>query len=342
MRLIIVCFTILLMIGCKQMANSQPINKNKKDHFITQIMQAPLASPPIGDKHVLYPFATHWQHADTENERSGSEKAFDELAGNLDKQSQSEQSYKITLTQENLKQIVQDSYDIPFNINDILNQKITVHVEKIAGFPQFDLFLLTTENLELECNHCEYGNHLVFQSIISISSHQIVDRLVATYEYGNDLSRGYRFFYYDNGKIIIRRFGSNETDSAAKEKRTYQLTPQGKFIRYYDTNGSFQNTDLNVTEEGLVQNHTREGVWIEITGSKYAPLDIGYIYLESEYKNGLLDGVRKCYQLDYQKKLDGSKDLSSAKKGKLLYTETYKDGELVERKFVDKEIDELN
>ena len=336
MRLIIVCITLLFMSN--QMANSQPINKNKKDDLITQIMQAPLASPPIGDKHVLYPFATHWQDAETENERSGSEKAFDELARNLYKQSQSEQSYKITLTQENLKQIVQDSYDIPFNINDILNQKITVHVEKIAGFPQFDLFLLTTENLELECNHCEYGRHLIFQSIISISSDQIVDRLVATYEYGNDLGRSYRFFYYDNGKIIIRDLGSDETDSDAYEKRTYQLTPQGKFIRYYDTNGSFQNTDLNVTEEGLVQNHTREGLWIEITGSKYAPLGIGYIYLESEYKNSLPVGIWKCHQLEQQYNELYEPILSTRKKGKLLYTETYKDGELVNRVFIDDEV----
>ncbi|MCX8590593.1 hypothetical protein J3U29_06355, partial [Gilliamella sp. B3825] len=109
MKTIVIPFIIIfLMIGCNQMANSQPINKNKKDDLITQIMQAPLASPPIGDKHVLYPFATHWQHAETESERSGNEKAFDELARNLYKQSQSEQSYKITLTQENLKQIVQD------------------------------------------------------------------------------------------------------------------------------------------------------------------------------------------------------------------------------------------
>ena len=67
-----------------------------------------------------------------------------------------------------------------------------------------------------------------------------------------------------------------------------------------------------------------------------------YTYLEANYHKGLPIGIWKFYKLDYQEKPDGSADLSSAKKGKLLYTETYKDGELVERKFVDKEIDELN
>ncbi|MWP50363.1 MULTISPECIES: hypothetical protein [unclassified Gilliamella] len=338
MRLILVCITLLFMIGCKQMVNSQPIIKteNKKDHFITQIMQAPLASPPIGDKHVLYPFATHWEHAETENEHSGSEKAFDELAGNLDKQSQSEQSYSITLTIENLKQVFNIPYDIYSDIiDDILKQEIKVHVEKLANSPHFDLFLLTTESLDLKCNPCEYESKFTLQTIISISADKIIDKLVVAYKYGSDIGRSYRFFYYNKEKIIIRELEHDEINSFASEITTYQLSSQGKFIRYYDENGPFQNQE----EQGLVQNHTREGLWIEMKPNGYSHNNT---YLEAEYKNGLPVNIWKFYQLEQQYNELNEPILSTRKKGKLLYTETYKDGELVERKFVAKEIDELN
>ncbi|WP_294844364.1 hypothetical protein [uncultured Gilliamella sp.] len=158
-----------------------------------------------------------------------------------------------------------------------------------------------------------------------------------------DTNRGYdlktkRLYIDRKGIIHIKYFDYDVEDVNFFRYEKFQISPEGKFIRYYDQNGFFQNEE----EQGLVENHTREGLWIEMKPNGYYTYPLGYTYLEANYQKGLPIGIWKFYKLDYQKKPDSSIDLSSGKKGKLLYTETYKDGELVERKFVDKEIDELN
>ncbi|MCX8598580.1 MULTISPECIES: hypothetical protein [unclassified Gilliamella] len=147
-----------------------------------------------------------------------------------------------------------------------------------------------------------------------------------------------KIFYIDENFIISTRvYEFNEEEIVQTPFYQYQLNDDGKFIRYYPKNGNYRDNH----EQGLVKNHTREGLWIE----KKVNHLIGPSYFEAEYKNGLIQGEGKFYKLEYKLK-DGSipyyVPYSSAKKGKLLYTETYKDGELVERKFVDKQIDELN
>ena len=174
------------------------------------------------------------------------------------------------------------------------------------------------------------------QLVVMDSQGNILDSLNA-YIYANLDTK--RLYIDRKGIIHIKYFDfcdSEYVNFIRYEK--FQISPEGKFIRYYDQNGFFQNEE----EQGLVENHTREGLWIEKKPNGYYTYSHRYTYLEANYHKGLPIGIWKFYKLDYQRKIGCPIDLSSAKKGKLLYTETYKDGELVERKFVDKEIDELN
>ncbi|MCX8662041.1 toxin-antitoxin system YwqK family antitoxin [Gilliamella sp. B2911] len=225
------------------------------------------------------------------------------------------------------KNIKKDNYLSPvskININD----------------KNLNLFLLTSSHTTLKDKpvyNSEYEPYNYSRmDLITTDSTNTIDKLNVYYSLSWVINGYRKLFFIDKNNIIhIKYFEEDEEDTHFIRYEKFQISPEGKFIRYYDQNGFFQNEE----EQGLVENHTREGLWVEKKPNGY--YTYLYTYLEANYQKGLPIGIWKFYKLDYQEMPEGSVELSSAKKGKLLYTETYKDGELIERKFVDNEIDEM-
>ena len=138
-----------------------------------------------------------------------------------------------------------------------------------------------------------------------------------------DFTQGFvnKFFYISKaGLISIYYFDYIYEGEGEKykylRKEDWIVKENGKFVRYYKKEGSFENEE----EQGVVKNSMREGSWIE---KKPNALVNKPTYLESSFKEGEPIGKWKFY------------DYTNNKKGKLLYTESYENGNLVERTFLD-------
>ena len=138
-----------------------------------------------------------------------------------------------------------------------------------------------------------------------------------------DFTQGFvkKFFYISKSGIISIYYFDYMYAGEGEEykylrKEDWIVKKNGKFVRFYEKNGSFKNEE----EQGTVKNSMREGKWIE---KKPNALVNKPTYLESYFKEGEPIGEWKFY--DYTDNI----------KGKLLYTESYENGNLVERKFVE-------
>ena len=153
--------------------------------------------------------------------------------------------------------------------------------------------------------------------------------------YDNELLywSNYRFPYIDKLlkiNLVYIRYGE-EYEYGGIEK--WQIKSNGKFVRYYEKEGSFKNEE----EQGTVKNSMREGKWIE---KKPNALVNKPTYLESYFKEGEPINEWKFYKADYDTLVykDGfytREKYIFKKKGKLLYTELYENGELIERQFIE-------
>ncbi|MDR0332279.1 MAG: hypothetical protein LBI15_02335 [Dysgonamonadaceae bacterium] len=196
----------------------------------------------------------------------------------------------------------------------------------IAEYQHFTLYSFLMENVVW---FDELTSSIQFQSLASISNGRVLDNLIVAYTF-SDGSGGFdsQFFYYDGKRIHIKKFNhfkvssDGENDWFSFSYQQHQLTPHGRFIRYYEQNGIFENDN----ERGLVQNHTREGKWVDKDN---------FFHIEAEYKNGLPVGIWRYYGMLYDYDADkGFEILSSRRKGELLYTETYENSRLVRRELV--------
>ena len=156
--------------------------------------------------------------------------------------------------------------------------------------------------------------------IISIDkkSNELIDHL----NIYNTLSWVYstqdKLFYIDKDTIIhCKTFRNNEETIRYLRYEKWQIKSNGKFVRYYEKEGYFKNEE----EQGTVKNSMREGKWIEKKPNGWVEKKT---YLESYFEAGEPIGEWEFY------------DYTNNKKGKLLYTESYENGELVKRKFVEK------
>jgi len=147
----------------------------------------------------------------------------------------------------------------------------------------------------------------------------------------------YTLFNIDENYIIsLQDYELTENPFQLKPLQKYQILTSGKFTRYYDQDGPYQDDD----EQGIVKNHHKEGKWIETKSNgsldlqKYPEFTDPYTYLEAEYKNGLPTGTWKFYKL-FQKYNEetGEAILNTRKKGQLIYTEMYRHGVLEKREF---------
>lgn len=147
----------------------------------------------------------------------------------------------------------------------------------------------------------------------------------------------YTLFNIDKNYIIsLQDYEFTEDPFTVKPLQQYQILPSGKWARYYEHDGIYKDEE----EQGIVKNHHKEGKWIEFKSNssidlqKYPEFTDPYTYLEAEYKNGLPAGTWKFYKLlqNYNEKT-GKPLINTRKKGKLIYTETYRDGILEKQEF---------
>lgn len=143
-------------------------------------------------------------------------------------------------------------------------------------------------------------------------------------------------FNIDKNHIIsLQDYEFTENPFVLNPLQKYQILPSGKFARYYDHDGPFKDDE----EQGMIKNHRKEGKWIEfkpnssIDLQKYPEFTDQYTYLEAQYKNGVPAGTWNAYKLLQKYNEESGKPIiTTREKGKLLYTEIYKDGLLEERK----------
>lgn len=147
----------------------------------------------------------------------------------------------------------------------------------------------------------------------------------------------YTLFNIDKNYIIsLQDYEFTEDPFTVKPLQQYQILPSGKWVRYYEHDGIYKDEE----EQGIVKNHHKEGKWIEFKSNssidlqKYPEFTDPYTYLEAEYKNGLPAGTWKFYKLlqNYNEKT-GKPLINTRKKGKLIYTEIYRDGILEKQEF---------
>jgi len=147
----------------------------------------------------------------------------------------------------------------------------------------------------------------------------------------------YILFNIDENYIIsLQDYELTESPFQLKPLQKYQILTSGKFTRYYDQDGPYQDDD----EQGIVKNHHKEGKWIETKSNgsldlqKYPEFTDPYTYLEAEYKDGLPVGTWKFYKLFQKYNEETGEPLpKTRKKGQLIYTGMYRKGVLEKREF---------
>lgn len=108
-----------------------------------------------------------------------------------------------------------------------------------------------------------------------------------------------------------------EVETGIKEQF---IIKEGKFVKYHKDDGDFKSKIAS----GKVENNVRVGKWKEYTFENGRPKPI--YYLESNYNNGQKDGIWSYYNID-----------KTLEKTRLKYTETYKEGKLIKKEFVQSE-----
>lgn len=167
--------------------------------------------------------------------------------------------------------------------------------------------------------------------LISTKDNKPVDmkRIYLHHEGEMGFSR-YTLFHIGKDNIIsLQDYEFTEGPFRLQPMQQYQVLPSGKFARYYDKDGPYQDEE----EQGTVKNHLKEGKWLEFKANsstemqKHPEFTDPYTYVEAEYKNGLPTGTWKFYKLlqKYDEET-GAPIIKTRKKGPLTYTETYKNG----------------
>lgn len=186
--------------------------------------------------------------------------------------------------------------------------------------------VIYSDEICLKILHTKFFNKTY---LMSTQNDSIVDIKLIHYFHQGEMgfTKGRNFHLNKDGILTLLEYRLTE-DKPYFSISKYLLNKNHYFIPFYEVNGYFNNDE----EQGLVQNHTKEGIWIEKKENGYHGFN--FTYLESEFQQGIPVGTWRYYELmeDYDK--NGSPIPKTQKKGDLLYTETYKNGDLKERKFV--------
>jgi hypothetical protein len=332
MRKIFSAFFFIITFFFSAKVNGQSINETNE--IIELINKNPQIKLPYGEKYLFTKFPKSWKKLEHKNTYDSLYNKFHYNAYQ-DIEDKNRKTFSVKYY-ENIPFL-----DPSFFISDSVkkfNKKIEFKNLKIISNEKYSIFSIIYQG-DIDCDDCEYIVHQTQNILISIGNNNIViDKLIISEIIGNDLGLSSSFFLIDKNKIIhIKYFESDELDVDFVKYEKFQINKNGKFIRYYEKNGNFKNSE----EKGFVKNNKREGKWIEMKyNSNLYKLDKEkqetdyYSYMEANYNNGLQNGETKFFKLIQKYDDNGEPILSSRKKGKLVYIETYKYGELIGVKFV--------
>ena len=240
-------------------------------------------------------------------------------------------------------------YDVEINSPTLAIENDSVAILKKIALPNQTLYLVYVGVIRSNSNKRSpsrtynlYSYNSDNNQVISSMNIYYAAHLAYNYdkvEYKN-FTTGYvnKFFYISKTGIISLYYfdyiyaGEGEEYKYLR-KEDWKVKANGKFVRYYEKEGSFKNEE----EQGIVKNSLREGKWIE---KKPNALVNKPTYLESYFKEGEPINEWKFYKADYDTLVykDGfytREKYIFKKKGKLLYTELYENGELIERQFIE-------
>lgn len=301
---------------------------------------------PYGDKNVLYKFPEKWNFSRLTKQKKDKQNIDKDSLFNIlnafTYQDLENSNRKSILTQYPANKIFLEPDFIISDSVKKFNKKIEFRSLKVLSKTKYSLFSVMFKG-DIDCNKCEFVEHQTQNVLVTIGKDNILkDKLLISYINGSDLGQASRFFVIDDKEIIHQKsFKSDELGVTFTGYEKYQINENGNFIRYYEKNGNFKAN----AEQGTVKSNKRQGKWTEIKENKYLYnwvksqkdkkdyLDY-YTFMEANYKDGLATGKANFYKLIQKYDQNGQPILSSRKKGKLNYTETYYNGEMRERKFV--------
>ncbi|WP_309609319.1 hypothetical protein [Flavobacterium sp.] len=319
--------------------------QNQSD-IIKSLANSTTIKLPYGDKNVLYKFPEKWDISRLTKQKKDKQNVdTDSVFNILNAFTYQDLEYskrKSIVTQYPANKIFLEPDFIISDSVKKFNKNIEFRSLKVLSKTKFSLFSIMFKG-DIDCNKCEFVEHQTQNVLLTIGKDNIIkDKLLISYINGSDLGQASRFFVIDTKEIIHQKsFKSDELGVTFTGYEKYQINENGNFIRYYEKNGNFK-TD---TELGFVKNNKRQGKWIEIKENKYLYNWVKsqkdkkdypdyYTYMEANYKDGLAIGEAKFFKLIQKYDQNGQPILSSRKKGKLIYTETFDNGKIKDRKFL--------
>ena len=301
---------------------------------------------PYGDKNVLYKFPEKWDFSRFTKQKKvkqniDTDSVFNILNAFTYQDLENSNRKSIATQYPANKFFLEPDFIISDSVKKF-NKNIEFRSLKVLSKTKFSLFSIMFKG-EIDCNKCEFVEHQTQNVLVTIGKdNTIKDKLLISYINGSDLGQASRFFVIDDKEIIHQKsFKSDELGVTFTGYEKYQINENGNFIRYYEKNGIFK-TDA---EHGIVKNNKRQGKWIEIKENNYLHNWVKsqkdkkeypdyFTYMEANYKDGLAIDEAKVFKLIQKYNQNGQPILSSRKKGKLVYTEMYENGEMKVRKFL--------
>ncbi len=170
----------------------------------------------------------------------------------------------------------------------------------------------------------EFPWSVSYGDLLTISNNKIIDKLtIDRFEGSNSLGGNYRVSYINEEYDIHTSdfyYGENQGNKIRNER--WRIKDNGKIVRY------FKEKDT-ILSFGLIKNHLQDGTWQEINPDPNLTLknnafniEQNLSYSEGAYSFGEKEGEWKYYEYN------------GVEKGKLVYIETYKNGELQKRTFM--------
>ena len=208
------------------------------------------------------------------------------------------------------------------NFHKIKDDSLDVYQSILMENKKFTMYSLMF-NTTVDCRSCKYDYRYAAKFLVSIdnANSKILDVFRVSFISGNHLGGNIGFSLLEDDKIYYVSMKFDERSSEMLWRQGYKISDSGRIInyyRYYEKNGSY----VSDREKGFVEDSTRSKKWI-------FKKDIGLFnsfdtYTEGNYVKGIRQGEFKYYILT-------DKD----EKGKLICTETYQDGVLQKRNFVE-------
>lgn len=218
---------------------------------------------------------------------------------------------------------------------DLLSDYQPDRLENVFTLPKKNGFDITIEKVSNTCND---NVKLPVQYCLTVrKGDKYIKRYNIGYTHYGSLSSTTKHWYIDKHFIIHTRIvadvAGNEETYVHKVKK-YILTDKGDLVDYFDKSvGKYEDKE----ESGLINNHMKNGFWIE------KKTNYGYLnaetYVKGEYSNGLPIGKWEYFDLETIEEVsdEGYVINTITKKGTtLLMIEEYSNnGELIKREIID-------